>query len=192
MFPQNTLTRCKQRISHLHPFGGSVSRAQPAHSGLTLQPRGLCSPHCFLPSYSSPRFSVDSPGKCRDSGNSATRSSRLPGEPVVGQSTTQWAPASPTSPTTGLVSPEVPETRGRVQTTVEQRQSYAQALPDAEPEQAYCSTRTWLIQSSHHFSRGLGSGGVGGCEPTSACHCICRLGNATLELVSPGRGHAAS
>lgn len=56
---------------------------------------------CFLPSYSSPQFSVGSPGKCRDSGNSATRSSRLPGEPVVGQSTSQWVPAGPTSPTTG-------------------------------------------------------------------------------------------
>lgn len=158
--------------------------SQPAHSTLTLQPHGPCSAHCFLPSYSSPRFSVDSPGKRRDSGNSATRSSRLPGEPVVGQSMTQWAPASPTSPTSGLLSPEVPEIRGRVKTAFERRQSYAQALPNAEPEQAYCSTRTWLIQSSHHFSRGLSSSGVGGCEPTSACHRICRLGNTILQVGS--------
>lgn len=122
--------------------------SQTAHSGLTLQPYDPCSPHYFLPSYSSPRFSVDSPGKYRDSENSATRSSRLPGEPVVGQSTTQWAPASPTSSTTVLLSPEVPEIRLRVKTAVEQRKSYAQALPDAEPEQGHCLTRTWLIQCS--------------------------------------------
>jgi len=94
-------TRAVRGVSRAdgHVLGNGSKHS--AHPGTAMYPRGLCSPHCFLPSCSSPRFSVDSPGKCRDSGSSATHSSGLPGEPVVAQSVTQWA--APTSWGTGCI-----------------------------------------------------------------------------------------